>query len=131
MGESLRRWKINGRVFLWVLKELGRDVTDHPSCLLRRPEDEAYDEDGNPLRDFYDAEPPGAGSPASALHDAYALYYPAERRYYLREARAARPGTRWGAGRKEQDGGPQSRFIFLNVLKPLFSLLDPTRATEN
>uniref|UniRef100_A0A3Q2GTC9 Pituitary adenylate cyclase-activating polypeptide n=1 Tax=Equus caballus TaxID=9796 RepID=A0A3Q2GTC9_HORSE len=39
-----------------------------------RPEDEAYDEDGNPLLDFYDPEPPGAGSPASAL------YYPAERR---------------------------------------------------
>uniref|UniRef100_A0A9L0RYA9 Pituitary adenylate cyclase-activating polypeptide n=1 Tax=Equus caballus TaxID=9796 RepID=A0A9L0RYA9_HORSE len=41
---------------------------------LARPEDEAYDEDGNPLLDFYDPEPPGAGSPASAL------YYPAERR---------------------------------------------------
>ncbi|XP_003474169.1 pituitary adenylate cyclase-activating polypeptide [Cavia porcellus] len=45
-----------------------------------RPEDEAYDEDGNPLQDFYDSDPPGAGSPASALRDAYALYYPAERR---------------------------------------------------
>ncbi|KAM6148952.1 pituitary adenylate cyclase-activating polypeptide isoform 2-T2 [Erethizon dorsatum] len=45
-----------------------------------RPEDEAYDEDGNPLQDFYDSEPPGAGSPASALQDASALYYPAQRR---------------------------------------------------
>ncbi|XP_026237376.1 pituitary adenylate cyclase-activating polypeptide isoform X1 [Urocitellus parryii] len=44
------------------------------------PEDEAYDEDGNSLQDFYDSDPPGAGSPASALHDAYALYYPAEKR---------------------------------------------------
>ncbi|XP_022442480.1 pituitary adenylate cyclase-activating polypeptide isoform X2 [Globicephala melas] len=43
-----------------------------------RPEDEAYDEDGNPLQDFYDSDPPGVGSPASALRDAYALYYPAE-----------------------------------------------------
>ncbi|XP_003784847.1 pituitary adenylate cyclase-activating polypeptide [Otolemur garnettii] len=45
-----------------------------------RPEDEAYDEDGNTLQDFYDSEPPAAGSPASALQDAYALYYPAQRR---------------------------------------------------
>ncbi|MBV97815.1 Pituitary adenylate cyclase-activating polypeptide, partial [Eschrichtius robustus] len=45
-----------------------------------RPEDEAYDEDGNPLQDFYDSDPPGVGSPASALRDAYALYYPAEER---------------------------------------------------
>ncbi|XP_008825168.1 pituitary adenylate cyclase-activating polypeptide [Nannospalax galili] len=45
-----------------------------------RPEDEAYDQDGNQLQDFYDWDPPGAGSPASALRDAYALYYPAERR---------------------------------------------------
>ncbi|XP_005372724.1 PREDICTED: pituitary adenylate cyclase-activating polypeptide [Chinchilla lanigera] len=45
-----------------------------------RPEDEAYDEDGKPLQDLYDAAPPGAGSPASALQDAYTLYYPAERR---------------------------------------------------
>ncbi|XP_057156382.1 pituitary adenylate cyclase-activating polypeptide isoform X2 [Pan paniscus] len=44
-----------------------------------RPEEEAYDEDGNPLQDFYDLESPGAGSPASALRDASALYYPAER----------------------------------------------------
>ncbi|ELK05719.1 Pituitary adenylate cyclase-activating polypeptide [Pteropus alecto] len=43
-----------------------------------RPEDEAYDEDGNPLQDFYDSDPPGVGSPASALRDAYALYYPVE-----------------------------------------------------
>lgn len=46
-----------------------------------RPEDEAYDEDGNPLQDFYDSDPPGVGSPASALRDAYALYYPVETRY--------------------------------------------------
>ncbi|NP_001396454.1 pituitary adenylate cyclase-activating polypeptide isoform 3 preproprotein [Mus musculus] len=46
-----------------------------------RPEDEAYDQDGNPLQDFYDWDPPGVGSPASALRDAYALYYPADRRY--------------------------------------------------
>lgn len=46
-----------------------------------RPENEAYDEDGNPQQDFYDSEPPGVGSPASALRDAYALYYPAEERY--------------------------------------------------
>ncbi|XP_037662100.1 pituitary adenylate cyclase-activating polypeptide [Choloepus didactylus] len=45
-----------------------------------RPEDEAYDEDGNPLPDFYDSDPPGAGGPASALRDTYALYDPAERR---------------------------------------------------
>ncbi|XP_004421083.1 PREDICTED: pituitary adenylate cyclase-activating polypeptide [Ceratotherium simum simum] len=45
-----------------------------------RPEDEAYDEDGTPLLDFYDSDPPGAGSPASALRDAYALYYPAQKR---------------------------------------------------
>ncbi|ELW63807.1 Pituitary adenylate cyclase-activating polypeptide [Tupaia chinensis] len=45
-----------------------------------RPEDEAYDEDGNPLQDFYDSDPPGAESPASALQDAYALYYPEDRR---------------------------------------------------
>lgn len=46
-----------------------------------RPEDEAYDEDGNPLQDFYDSDPPGVGGPASTLRDAYALYYPAEERY--------------------------------------------------
>ncbi|XP_007459115.1 PREDICTED: pituitary adenylate cyclase-activating polypeptide isoform X2 [Lipotes vexillifer] len=45
-----------------------------------RPEDEAYDEDGNPLQDFYDSDPPGVGSPASAPRDAYVLYYPAEER---------------------------------------------------
>ncbi|XP_025742689.1 pituitary adenylate cyclase-activating polypeptide [Callorhinus ursinus] len=45
-----------------------------------RPEDEAYYEDGNPLQYFYDSDPPGVGSPASALRDAYALYYPAEKR---------------------------------------------------
>ncbi|XP_016020049.1 pituitary adenylate cyclase-activating polypeptide isoform X2 [Rousettus aegyptiacus] len=45
-----------------------------------RPEDEAYDEDGNPLQDFYDSDPPRVGSPASALRDAYALYYPVETR---------------------------------------------------
>ncbi|KAK2094589.1 hypothetical protein P7K49_028327 [Saguinus oedipus] len=44
------------------------------------PEEEAYDEDGTPLQDFYDLESPGAGSPASALRDAFALYYPVERR---------------------------------------------------
>ncbi|KAM4841429.1 pituitary adenylate cyclase-activating polypeptide isoform 2-T3 [Thomomys bottae] len=36
------------------------------------PEDEAYDGDGSPLQDWYDAEPPGAGSPASAPRAAYA-----------------------------------------------------------
>nr|XP_044990548.1 pituitary adenylate cyclase-activating polypeptide isoform X1 [Jaculus jaculus]XP_044990549.1 pituitary adenylate cyclase-activating polypeptide isoform X1 [Jaculus jaculus] len=41
---------------------------------LSRSEDEAYDEDGNPLQDFYEWDPPGALSPA------YAVYYPAERR---------------------------------------------------
>uniref|UniRef100_A0A7N9D3P1 Pituitary adenylate cyclase-activating polypeptide n=1 Tax=Macaca fascicularis TaxID=9541 RepID=A0A7N9D3P1_MACFA len=46
----------------------------------RGPEEEAYDEDGNPLQDFYDLEPPGAGSPASALREASALYYPSDRR---------------------------------------------------
>ncbi|KAM9225350.1 pituitary adenylate cyclase-activating polypeptide [Dugong dugon] len=45
-----------------------------------RPEDEVYDENGNLLQDFYDSDPPGVGSPASALHDASALYYPAEKR---------------------------------------------------
>nr|XP_012601736.1 pituitary adenylate cyclase-activating polypeptide isoform X1 [Microcebus murinus]XP_012601737.1 pituitary adenylate cyclase-activating polypeptide isoform X1 [Microcebus murinus]XP_012601738.1 pituitary adenylate cyclase-activating polypeptide isoform X1 [Microcebus murinus] len=45
-----------------------------------RPEDEAYDGDANPLQDMYDSDSPGAGSPASALHDAYALYYPARSR---------------------------------------------------
>ena len=40
-----------------------------------------YDEDGNPQQDVYDSEPPGVGSPASALRDAYALYSPAEERY--------------------------------------------------
>ncbi|XP_057614662.1 pituitary adenylate cyclase-activating polypeptide isoform X1 [Chionomys nivalis] len=45
-----------------------------------RPEDEAYDQDGNPVQEFYDWDPPGVGSPASALRDAYALYYPADRR---------------------------------------------------
>ncbi|XP_003406425.1 pituitary adenylate cyclase-activating polypeptide [Loxodonta africana] len=45
-----------------------------------RPEDEVYDEDGNPLQDYYDSDPPGLGSPASALHDSSALYYPAEKR---------------------------------------------------
>ncbi|KAM9633187.1 pituitary adenylate cyclase-activating polypeptide isoform 1-T1 [Trichechus inunguis] len=45
-----------------------------------RPEDEVYDEDGNLLQDFYDSDPPGVRSPASALHDASVLYYPAEKR---------------------------------------------------
>nr|KAF6421622.1 adenylate cyclase activating polypeptide 1 [Rousettus aegyptiacus] len=48
--------------------------------LCAGPEDEAYDEDGNPLQDFYDSDPPRVGSPASALRDAYALYYPVETR---------------------------------------------------
>lgn len=55
-----------------------------------RPEDEVYDEDGNPLPDFYDSDPPGVGSPASALRDAYALYYPTEKRYRPRGFRAPR-----------------------------------------
>lgn len=46
-----------------------------------RPEDEAYDEDGNPLPDFYDSNPPGVGSPAFAPRHADALYYPSEKRY--------------------------------------------------
>ncbi|KAM6218463.1 pituitary adenylate cyclase-activating polypeptide isoform 2-T2 [Rhynchocyon petersi] len=45
-----------------------------------RPEDEVYDEDGNPLQDFYDSDPPGISSPASVPHVASALYYPAEGR---------------------------------------------------
>lgn len=68
---------------------------------IRRPADEAYDQDGNPLQDFYDWDPPGVGSPVSALRDAYALYYPADRRY---KPPAFRPwlgpdlagGTGWG-----------------------------------
>ncbi|XP_055466090.1 pituitary adenylate cyclase-activating polypeptide isoform X2 [Psammomys obesus] len=51
-----------------------------------RPAEQAYDQDGNPLQDFYDWDPPGVGSPASALRDAYALYYPAERREILNQA---------------------------------------------
>ncbi|XP_017512672.1 pituitary adenylate cyclase-activating polypeptide [Manis javanica] len=43
-----------------------------------RPEDEAYDDDGTLRLDFSDWDPPRAGSPASALGDAY--YYPAEQR---------------------------------------------------
>ncbi|XP_049626115.1 pituitary adenylate cyclase-activating polypeptide [Suncus etruscus] len=46
-----------------------------------RTEDEAYDEDGNPLPDFYDSDPPDVGSPASAQQrDVYALYFPREKR---------------------------------------------------
>ncbi|KAM9054584.1 pituitary adenylate cyclase-activating polypeptide isoform 1-T1 [Megaptera novaeangliae] len=63
-----------------------------------RPEDEAYDEDGNPLQDFYDSDPPGVGSPASALRDAYALYYPAEERYHRAAPRRPRTGREKGAG---------------------------------
>ncbi|EFB26502.1 hypothetical protein PANDA_011646, partial [Ailuropoda melanoleuca] len=33
-----------------------------------------------PPADFYDSDPPGVGSPTSALRDAYALYYPSEKR---------------------------------------------------
>lgn len=55
-----------------------------------------YDEDGNPLQDFYDSDPPGLGSPASALRDAYALYYPAEKRYRARIP--LRPGTEVAGG---------------------------------
>lgn len=62
-----------------------------------RPEDEAYDEDGNPQQDFYDSDPPGVGSPASALRDAYALYYPSEKRYHPRGLRAG-PGTEVAGG---------------------------------
>ncbi|KAM6218462.1 pituitary adenylate cyclase-activating polypeptide isoform 1-T1 [Rhynchocyon petersi] len=47
-----------------------------------RPEDEVYDEDGNPLQDFYDSDPPGISSPASVPHVASALYYPAEGRVH-------------------------------------------------
>lgn len=57
-----------------------------------RPEDEAYDEDGNPPQDFYYSDPPRVGSPASALRDVYALYYPSEKRYHPRGLRAE-PGT--------------------------------------
>lgn len=73
-----------------------------------RPEDEAYDEDGNPLQDFYDSDPPRVGSPASALRDAYALYYPVEMRYQLLGFQAA-PGVRWW---ERLSGGPFSRFFF-------------------
>lgn len=49
---------------------------------FRRTEDEAYDEDGNPLPDFYDSDPPDVGSPASEQQrDVYALYFPREKRY--------------------------------------------------
>ena len=81
-----------------------------------RPEDEAYDEDGNPLQDFYDSDPPGVGSPASALRDAYALYYPAEERYHRAALRRPRTGREKGAG-----GGPSNRFFFIKALKPLLS----------
>lgn len=69
---------------LWVLAEAGKDLTDHSFCPLATPagrRTRRTDEDGNPQQDFYDSEPPGVGSPASALRDAYALYYPAEERY--------------------------------------------------
>uniref|UniRef100_A0A671FJK7 Pituitary adenylate cyclase-activating polypeptide n=1 Tax=Rhinolophus ferrumequinum TaxID=59479 RepID=A0A671FJK7_RHIFE len=82
-----------------------------------RPEDEVYDEDGNPLPDLYDSDPPGVGSPASALRDAYALYYPTEKRYKPRGFCAA-PGLRWWEG---QGSVPPSRFFFIKALKALFS----------
>ncbi|XP_075389222.1 pituitary adenylate cyclase-activating polypeptide [Tenrec ecaudatus] len=50
-----------------------------------RPEEEVYDEDGNQIPDFYDdSAPPGAGSPASALHDASVFSAPAESRDVVR-----------------------------------------------
>lgn len=79
-----RRNILRAPLGLWVLAEAGKDPTDHSFCPLAtpcRPENEVYDGDGNPQQDFYDSEPPGVGSPASALRDAYALYYPAEERY--------------------------------------------------
>uniref|UniRef100_A0A8C0NQB0 Pituitary adenylate cyclase-activating polypeptide n=1 Tax=Canis lupus familiaris TaxID=9615 RepID=A0A8C0NQB0_CANLF len=82
----------------------------------RRPEDEAYDEDGHPLQDFYDSDPPGAGSPASALRDAYALYYPAETRYPRAAPAPAGTATAGGAG-----GWPTELVVFLR--SPQASLL--------
>ena len=43
--------------------------------------DEAYDEDGNQLQNFYDLEPPGMESPASAPREAEVLNHPGEIRY--------------------------------------------------
>lgn len=86
---------------------------------LCRPEDEAYDEDGNPLPDFYDSNPPGVGSPAFALRHADALYYPSETRYQPRGFRAT-PGLRWWEG---QGSGPPSRFFFIKALQALFSMV--------
>ncbi|KAM6148951.1 pituitary adenylate cyclase-activating polypeptide isoform 1-T1 [Erethizon dorsatum] len=83
-----------------------------------RPEDEAYDEDGNPLQDFYDSEPPGAGSPASALQDASALYYPAQRRYRGR-------GTAGAGGQ----GGP-SPDVARGILKAYRRVLDQLSARK-
>ncbi|XP_024436227.1 pituitary adenylate cyclase-activating polypeptide isoform X2 [Desmodus rotundus] len=40
--------------------------------------DEAYDEDGNQLQNFYDLEPPGMESPASAPREAEVLNHPGE-----------------------------------------------------
>lgn len=98
----------------------GGTCTDHSFCpgYHCRPEDEVYDEDGNPLPDLYDSDPPGVGSPASALRDAYALYYPTETRYKPRGFCAA-PGLRWWEG---QGSGPPSRFFFIKALKAIFSL---------
>lgn len=117
----LERRKISAGPFLWVLAEPGRDLYWPlllPPGYSGRPEDEAYDEDGNPLQDFYDSDPPGVGSPASALRDAYALYYPAEKRYHPRGLRYG-PGLRWREG---QGGGPPNMLFFIKALKPLFFL---------
>lgn len=122
VGGTLGGRKISAIPSLWVFAELGRTCNDHSFWLPRSPEDEAYDEDGNSLQDFYDSDPPGAGSPASALHDAYALYYPAERRYDQRGLR----GGPWTASPKEGGRGrvvAQSTSVFVKVLKSLFCLV--------
>lgn len=121
-GGTFRKKENQSRApFSGSLQSRGGTYTDHSFYLPgypRRPEDEAYDEDGNPLQYFYDSDPPGVGSPASALRDAYALYYPAEKRYHPRGLRYG-PGLRWREG---QGGGPPNRLFFIKPLKPLFSL---------
>ncbi|ELK31634.1 PREDICTED: pituitary adenylate cyclase-activating polypeptide isoform X2 [Myotis davidii] len=43
-----------------------------------RSEDEAYDEDGNQLQNFYDLEPPRIERPASVHRETHALNHPGE-----------------------------------------------------
>lgn len=91
--------------FIASSRSWGGAVLTNPSApgYSGRPEDEAYDEDGNPLPDFYDSDPPDVGSPASAQRDAYALYFPPEKRYPTpRASYTTVPGSRVarGAGRR-------------------------------